>query len=332
MSIEPNEIAAVPQSAEPAPQSADRGSLAEKIVPRLAEAKAALAMLELQREVITLDWGLEKPGAEERMEAFDRDIEKATAKVKGLELALTAATAKDEAEERQRWAAIIRSQIGAVRSHLNARMRAAAKFTKAAEELNAAWLEMIAEADKAKAARPVGSEWPLYQSLCEFGHTKQLCERELYRIGGDDTIGNLKSLPGGKAGDQRLVHNHRAIKPMAEELKVALDDTIAVLQGRLKRIESGEVPLPAAPVDHGRKAGDPLPDIGPNPDAPDFSWDPNSMAAKPAAAEAPRVWDPNAIKALVSPPSSVGTDADGTPRIDPNAGDPRLPTRKRKLL
>lgn len=207
---------------------------APAIAAQLADAEGRISALEARHREAALEAvSGNSPAATDLglIESVESELTQTRQRITRLRAAHTAALEHDERERRRQVAALQATQVRAVRSHLNARDAAAEALSKALAEACAQWKVLIERSAKARAANPVGGQWP-HGSVCDFGELKRLVEQELFRIGGDPDLGNPKSFPGANAHDLTLVHNPSAIPPLTDTLRQSSEHVLATLTGK----------------------------------------------------------------------------------------------------
>ena len=94
------------------------------------------------------------------------------------------------------------------------------------------WKILIEQSAKARSSIVIG-QWPTNcEGYTDFFPIKTLVEKELYRIGGDPTLGNKRSFPGGSSHDIATRHQPDTITPMTTALAEASKFLLDTLQGK----------------------------------------------------------------------------------------------------
>lgn len=208
---------------------------APDIARKLQEAETQLPVLEAQHAQDALDSVTGIDGAGARLSATVEKIERLRERILTLCAAHKAAVERDAAEDRSCRAALQKTQIAAVRSHLAARDAAAEAFSAAQAEACKQFKIMQERSAKAVAACPVGFEWP-GGSMCTFGDLSRAVAQEMYRLGGDPMPPHKKSFPGAKLDfplKANLKGEPHKVPPLADSLKEASARVIRVLTGRV---------------------------------------------------------------------------------------------------
>jgi len=198
---------------------------------RLADANRHIRELESQYAAVALEWASGGPTEAAKRDRLEADITAAKRDRDALTAALALAREAEAARERENAAALRAKQVRAVVQHLRGRTRAAAELSAAIAQAASAFKAMIEASEKANAACPIGSAWPM-GSLCSFGELKKLTEAELYRHGGDPSLSHARSFPGADARDFTKAGNPASLTPIVDALQAADDFVINVLKGR----------------------------------------------------------------------------------------------------
>lgn len=204
--------------------------ISPKIAADLQQAEAALATLQARYDGAALSAALNEPGASGVLADLLAGIATARDRVTALTAAHRAALTRDEASARQARALIQKTQINAVKSHLQRRDKAAERLAKLLEEAMAEWKLLTVHSEKAKLANPIGGEWP--DGGCNgLGEVRRLVEQELFRLG-NETVVSGRTFPGAKVYHHDLDNNPPAVPPLADVLRKASEHVMAVLTGR----------------------------------------------------------------------------------------------------
>jgi hypothetical protein len=207
-------------------------SATEEVTHQLREAEIERGRLELAYAEAALANVVGDAASAKKLAAAAKHLEEARRRVAGLEAALLLSKQRDQAAERAERAELQKSHVLSVRQHLAARDKAVSRLSKAAEEVCAAFREVIVHSERAVAANPRGGTWPI-GSMCEFDDLLIAVRGELYRLGGDERIGGRLTFPGGQPPSSDYTHNPRAIPPLAEQATAATARVISVLTGRI---------------------------------------------------------------------------------------------------
>jgi hypothetical protein len=211
---------------------------------RLADAIRRIRELESQYATVSLEWAAGGPAEAAKRDRLEADVTAAKRDRDALSAALALAREAEAIRDRENAAAIRATQVRAVVQQLRARTRAAVELSAAIEQAADAFRRMISASEKARAACPIGTAWPM-GGLVEFHELRKLVEIELYRHGGDPSLSHARSFPGGHPRDLSKISDLASLKPLAEELQAADDFVI----NTLKNFVIGKNrPAPAAPA------------------------------------------------------------------------------------
>jgi hypothetical protein len=205
---------------------------AADIQNRLQAAQQELAAIEARHGDLALAAIGGADGAQTEFDAATAALTKARGTVATLSAAHKAAIERDEANLRRSRAALQKSQLAAVRSHLNARDAAADAIATAIAEMAKQWKLLLERSAKARNANPIGGKFPS-GALCGVQELQTLVAYELHRA---CTDGN-----GGEVGGEELPGSLRfaegwpptAAPPLVEKLRAASLHVVAVLTGKI---------------------------------------------------------------------------------------------------
>jgi hypothetical protein len=203
---------------------------AAELQKRIADKDAEHAALGLGQRETALAWATD-PSLKPRLDEIVRRMRDLRDEIHALEAAHGAAVERDEQQKRAQLAALRQTAVNSVKRHFDLRNAAAAKLSAAFAEVGEHWRALLTHSEKAHAASPGGS-WPA-GALCGPGELKRLVAAEMYRLAGDPSLGNARSLPGAEPVDLRHLGDLNAIPPLADVLKRAGDHTVAVLRGEV---------------------------------------------------------------------------------------------------
>lgn len=248
------------------------GPKAPQIEPRLRAAEARLAELDAQHGVLALADVMAEPGAKDNLDHWAQEIDAQRVDVRRLRAAYRAAKEADDEAERSARASIRQSQIFACVKYLRDRDAAAVELSAALGTAMAAFRRLVERSERAQAATPIGSIWPL-GAQTHFGELKHLVEAEIFRLGGDPGIGNKRSFPGATCPDIRLLNQPEKVPALPDVLSAASAYVIATLKGERPATEA---PTPAVPTSD-------------DPRAPAAQPEEHQLGASEPVADAPRV-------------------------------------------
>lgn len=226
---------AAAQSAEPDIQPEPRpASLAAEIGQALTEAKGAVARLEKAYTEHALAAVMAPAGSEaaSAVGGIQDRLNQAKDRVRLLEAAYRQALMADQMADHGRFVALRERQMVAMEHHFAARDQAAAELRAALEAAAAAWRKLIDRSAKAARACPVALGLPS-GSMTDFSILHRYVAQEIFRTGGDGSIGNRLSFPGGHPVSFSDVGRPDAIRPIDETLRDASAHTLAELRGRI---------------------------------------------------------------------------------------------------
>lgn len=215
-----------PKAAQPMP-----ATQASAIVAKLQTAESELRALEAQHGDAALEAIGGEAGAQDRLETISAKLKGAREKISTLEAAHAAAVKRDEAMLDAQRTSLRKTQIAAMRKHLEARNAAAERFSAAMAEAAAQYRAMIDRSAKAMAACPIGSNWP-QGTLCEIDPIRQLAQHEMFRLSATPGNRDGRTLPGAALPSANVEWQPQVIKPLSETLKTASDFVIAKLTGK----------------------------------------------------------------------------------------------------
>jgi len=204
---------------------------APAIAEKLKAAEAELRDLEAQHGTAALDALVGEAGAQSRFDELERNLAKVRNNVGVLRAAHKAAVERDEATIVAQRTSLRKTQLNAMRKHLEARNAAAEKFSAAIAEAAAQYHAMIDRSAKAIAACPIGSTWP-QGTLCEIDPLRRVVQHEIFRLSATPGNRDGRTLPGAELPHVNVEWQPEAIKPLAERLKEASEFTVATLTGK----------------------------------------------------------------------------------------------------
>ncbi len=206
---------------------------APEVLQRLGLAQSRLEGLKAQHGAIALDAVLNVDGADGRLATLEKELASARADVVNLKEAHGAALARDEAEIIRQRASLHKVQLATVKRKLELRDQAAQELADAFGTVAKSWHTMIDASKAAKAATPVGTQWPEsgLPDLADFDGIKMLVANEMYRVAGDPKLGNRQSFPGSAptAGNE---NQPEAIEALVDRMKTHSAFVLERLTGR----------------------------------------------------------------------------------------------------
>lgn len=210
--------------------TASKGLSVAEITNRQREAEQKLADLEAEHRRVALESVSGVEGAADRLATIIQSMAETRDSIAILRAASSAATERDTAQERAQRAALRKTQLNAVKQHLAARDEAALALSVAIENAAVAWKTLVHRSEKARAANPVGGEWPS-GSMCEFLDLRKAVEEELYRCTGNPELGARDQFPGADASFD-FTHRPADLPKLVDAVKAATAHTLAILNGR----------------------------------------------------------------------------------------------------
>ena len=201
---------------------------APEIETRLKAAKARLAELEAQHGPAALDAVAGSLDASEHLADLNQRLTKVREQVATLHSAHAAAVARDAATVQAQRTALRKTQINAIRKHLEARDAAAIALSSALEEAAKHFHTLLDRSEKALRACPLGMTWP-DATLCELDALRALVANEMLRASASPA-----NREGHKFTDPTLPSLDYAFQPkavplLADKIKAASQYTIAKL-------------------------------------------------------------------------------------------------------
>ena len=227
-------------------------AVAPGIAAKLAAAEAILTNLETQFGKHALAAETEGEAGELALKDFLLRVDAAKANVETLRAAHQAALNQDAEMDRERIASIHATKVNAMKAHLQARDRAAAKLSVALENATIAFREMLDEGEAAATSSPV-----LIPGYYHVGYRKisQAVLAELWRIGSgpeNRSGGHNTPFPGASWAPLSGLapeHGNRQFLPgqMADpEIWPPLLDRMKLDAKQIEAFVKGE-PMPALP-------------------------------------------------------------------------------------
>lgn len=199
---------------------------APDIAAQLATAENDLAALESQHGRAALD---AIAGSPDRLTALNGKLSETRERVSMLRAAHKAALERDEESIRAQRAALRKTQIAAMRKHLEMRDRAAAALSEAISEAAKQYHLLLDHSAKAQAACPIGMNWPQGD---EWNATRRYVVNEFFRVSASPGNQDGRSLPGSEEPDARFTWQPDAIPPMAEKIKAASRFVLEKITGK----------------------------------------------------------------------------------------------------
>ena len=204
---------------------------APEVAAKLATAEAELSELEAQHGGAALDALSGGSGATERLAGINRQLAAARDSVTTLRAAHKAAVDRDAATIRAQRAALQKTQIAAVRKHLEARDAAAVTLSAAIAEAAKHYHVLLERSAKAMAACPIGTEWP-GGTMCEHDPIRRLVEHELYRASASPGNRDGRAFPGAQLPGMEYEWQPAAVPPLADKISAASRYVMTELTGK----------------------------------------------------------------------------------------------------
>jgi hypothetical protein len=204
---------------------------APEVLRKLRAAEAELAELETQHGAAALDAIADEAGASDRLATLNRNLTNARDNVATLKAAHTAAVERDEMTLNVQRTAIRKTQMAAVRKHLEARDVAAAALTEAIAEATKQYHALLDRSAKAQAACPIGTKWP-FDTVCEIDPIRRLVTDEIFRASA--TAGNRdgRAFPGAQLSNAKYEWQPRAIPSLVETVRQSSEYAMRQLIGK----------------------------------------------------------------------------------------------------
>lgn len=199
-----------------------------EIAAKLATAEAEVAGLEA---VAALEALVDSPTAKDRLAGIQARLAAARESAASLKAAYRTAVERDGTTIVIRRAALQKTQLAAVRKHLDARDAAAVALSAAIAEVVKHYHTLLDRSAKGMAACPVGTTWPP-GSECEPDAIRKIVASELYRASASPGDRDGRTVPGGQLPDGEYLYQPATIPAMEEQIKKASDHVIAKLTGR----------------------------------------------------------------------------------------------------
>ena len=203
---------------------------APAIAAKLQAAQSEVAELEAQHGDAALAAINGEPGAEDRLVAFDSKLKTARAHVATLQAAHAAAIKRDQSVLAEQRASLRKTQINALRKHIERRNREAEQLSAAIVELASHYHALLDATVKARGVVPIGSQWP--ESYFDFGPDaiRRLVAQEMFRLSA--SAGAANALPGAHCGEARYEHQPSAMPQLVERVKEASGYIFKTLSGK----------------------------------------------------------------------------------------------------
>ncbi len=197
----------------------------------LAEAETELARLEAEHADAAVEALGDSPAAKQRLAGVQAQLATERPRVAPLRAAYRAAVESDEATIVIRRAALQRTQLAAVRKHIQARAAAAVALSEAITKVAEHYHVLLERSAKAQAACPVGMSWP-NGALCDAESVRELVSFELFRLSASPGNRDDHALPGATLPGLEYEYQPSAIPPMSEQFAQASANIIAALTRR----------------------------------------------------------------------------------------------------
>jgi len=204
---------------------------APEVAMKLATAEAELRELEGAYGTVALEALSAAPGAKDRLTAAERQLVDSRQRVATLKAAHRAAVDRDEATIRAQRASLQKTQIAAVRKHLEARDAAAIALSAAIAEATKQYHLLLDRSAKAQAACPIGTDWP-GGTLCEPDPIRKLVEHELFRASASPGGHDSRDFPGAQLPGLEYEWQPAAVPPLADKINAASQYVMTELTGK----------------------------------------------------------------------------------------------------
>lgn len=199
---------------------------APDIAAQLATAENDLAALESQHGRAALD---AIAGSPDRLTALNGKLSETRERVSMLRAAHKAALERDEETIRAQRAALRKTQIAAMRKHIEARDQHAVALAVAIAEMAKHYHGLLDRSEKAERACPIGSQWPQHDG---WAATKRYVINEFFRVSASPGNQDGRSLPGSEEPDARFTWQPDAIPPLPERIAKASAGVLAIVTGK----------------------------------------------------------------------------------------------------
>ena len=204
---------------------------APDIAAQLSQAESDYAALQAEHGSIALDAIAGLPGGSDRLQELQRDLATIGDRVATLKAAHKAAIERDEAAVKAQRAALQKTQLAAVRKHLEARDAAAVAFSRAIEEATKQFHTLLDRSAKAESACPIGMAWP-HGSLCGRDPIRALVANEIFRLSASPGNGDGRALPGAEMPSPEYQWQPAALPALGEKIGAASKYVLAKLTGK----------------------------------------------------------------------------------------------------
>jgi len=201
-----------------APPSPTALALVPTLEARLQTATEAIPGLEARRRSLLLDADNGIEGAADELASVSQALADARRTAADVRDMLAVAREREAVKNAAAREALRQSQLASCRQHLRLRDSAAERFATAQAEAIAAWRELLVQSDRARAACPVGSTWPL-GGLTTPSELHVAVESELDRLD--------SAFPGARRADLR-----QPSEPLAERLHTSSRNLMAAIGGQ----------------------------------------------------------------------------------------------------
>jgi hypothetical protein len=205
---------------------------ANVIAQKLLAAQNELAELERENGEALLT-ALAAGASASDLAALSTKLTAARNHVAALSTAHAAAIARDEEQARVARASLQKSQLNALRKHLEARDKHAEEFSQHIEAAALAYHAMLDKSAKAIAATPIGCTFPS-SSLCEQDGLRRAVAHEIARVSMSPGNRDGRALPAPALPSLEFEMQPQKIPPMADQIKRASERVVSTLKAVLK--------------------------------------------------------------------------------------------------
>jgi hypothetical protein len=171
-------------------------------------------------------------GADKAMADLNARITVARERIATLQAAQRLVLQREEAEIAAQRASLHKTQIAALKKHLDARDAAVVAFVSAMEEATKHYHDLLDRSAKAKLIKPILSAWPEWDDICEPMVIRKLAAGEFFRLSAAPGDLGGRALPGASFLSADYEHNPGAIPPMADAIKQSSAGIMAKITGK----------------------------------------------------------------------------------------------------
>jgi hypothetical protein len=206
------------------------------ILRKLETARAELASIATRHAEAALDALTGGADAIAALDSVNRELGMARERIENLSAAHKAAIDRDQAAARAQRASLQRTQINALRKHLEMRDQAAIALADIVGKFSVEYRKLVDHSAKAVGACPLGYEWPDGVALCIPDEIKVVVGAELWRVADvrnphEYRNGEHPLAPPGAAADQAdFIGYPTRTPPLAERIARATSAILARLE------------------------------------------------------------------------------------------------------